>query len=60
MKSKITRIIYTEKKYLGGYESCEVAAEATVADGDNPARVMRRLKRWVATQVDEGPYKEGT
>ena len=24
--------------------------------GDNPSAVMRRLKKWVATQLDEGPY----
>ena len=56
VKSRITRIVYTQKKYLGHYESCEVSAEATVDQDDKPAAVMHRLKRWVGTQVDEGPY----
>ncbi len=57
MKSRITEITFTQKKYLGDYESCEVSATATVVDGDPPAKVMHRLKRWVATQIDEGPYE---
>ena len=56
MKSRITRLVFTQKKYLGHYETCEVSAEVTVDTDDKPEDVMRRLKRWVATQVDEGPY----
>ena len=58
-RSRITRIVYTELKTLGEYENCRVEAEATVAEGDSPAAVMRRLKKWVTTQVDEGPYDGG-
>jgi len=56
MKSKITRIVYEEVKNLGEYETCRVTAEAVVVGDDNPGAVMHRLKRWVATQLDEGPY----
>lgn len=56
MKSKINRISYEEVKSLGEYETCRIVAEADVVDGDSPAAVMKRLKRWVATQLDEGPY----
>ena len=58
MKSKITRLVYEEVKNLGNYENCRVVAEAVVATGDKPADVMRRLKRFVAVQLDEGPYRE--
>jgi len=58
MKSKITRITYTELRKLSKYENCRVEAEAVVVPGDNPAAVMRRLKKWVAVQIDEGPYYE--
>lgn len=54
---KITRIVYTEKKNLGNYENCEVEAECSVPDGVNPEVAMRRLKKWVSEQVDEGPYE---
>lgn len=56
MKSRITEITYTEVKRLGEYETCRVEATAMVVEGDKPDVVMRRLKRWVATQIDEGPY----
>ena len=58
MKSKITRVVYAEKKFLGNYETCEVTAEVTVDPEDNPANVMKRLKKWVAVQVDGGPWRE--
>ena len=57
-KLRITRIVYTEKKYLGNYETCEVQAEVTVPPGTKPKDAMRRLKRWVAVQVDEGPHRD--
>lgn len=56
MKSRITRISYTEVKNLGGYETCRVEAEAEVAKGESPAKVMGQIKRWVGTQLDEGPW----
>jgi len=58
MKSKITRITYAEVKNLGDYETARVEAEAVVVPGDSPGAVMRRLKKWVAIQIDEGPYYE--
>jgi len=59
MKSKITKITYEEVKNLGNYETCRVGAEAIVAESDNPTTVMHKLKRWVATQLDKGPYNDG-
>jgi len=59
MKSKITEIDYEEIKNLGNHENCRVRRKAVITEGDNPAKVMRRLKRWVATQLDEGPYDDG-
>lgn len=55
---EITRIVYTEKKYLGNYETCEVQAECSVPPGIDPGVVMKRLKKWVGVQVDAGPYTE--
>ena len=60
MKSRITRILYAEVRKIDRFETCRVEAEAIVVEGDPPTAVMRRLKRWVATQVDEGPYEEET
>ena len=58
MKSKITRLAYTEVRSIGRYETCRVEAEATVDPADRPGDVMRRLKKWVAFHVDEGPAEE--
>ena len=58
MKSKITRIVFTQTKNLGNYENCRVEAEAIVEEEDNPNAVMKRLKQWVANQANEGPYDE--
>lgn len=56
MKSHIVRITYEEIKNLGNYETCRVTAEAVVAEGESPAKVMGQIKRWVGTQLDEGPW----
>ena len=52
-KARITRVTYTEVKNLGNYENCRVEAEALVPEGEDPAKVMKRLKHWVKTQLEE-------
>jgi hypothetical protein len=53
MESKITRIAYSELRNLGDYENCRVEAEAVVAPGENPSKVMKHLRGWVRTQADD-------
>jgi len=51
-KSRIVKIVYAEVKNLGNYETCRVEAEAIIPEGEKPADVMKRLKKWVREQLD--------
>jgi len=51
-ESNITRIVYARLKKIDRFENCRVEAEATVAPGEDPGKVMHRLRAWVEDQVD--------
>ena len=52
-KSRITEITYARVKNLGDYENARVEATAVIAEGEKPADIMKRLKSWVKTQLEE-------
>jgi len=58
MKSKIQEISFKYTHNLGNFESCTVSATVSIVEGDVPNHVMAKLKRWVTTQCEEGPYEE--
>jgi len=52
-KSRITSITYARLKNLGNWENARVEATAVIAEGEKPADIMKRLKQWVKTQLED-------
>lgn len=58
--AKITQITYERlsNQRVEKFENERISATATVEDGDNPAVVAQRLKKFVDSQLDLGPTEE--
>lgn len=58
--AKITTVTYERlsNQRVGKFENERIAATATVDEGENPAVVAQRLKRFVDTQLGLGPTED--
>lgn len=52
---KITSISYQSVKNLGNYESERLEATATVEEGEDPALLIKNLRKFVHAQLIENP-----
>jgi len=60
---QITKVSFTRKYNLGGYESCDISMEAQIGEKDNPLEVITILSdniemEYIALQQKKQPPKE--